>query len=35
VIKTEGKVYPFEAHKKMQSLLDANYRDVEQAKAAV
>jgi benzoyl-CoA reductase/2-hydroxyglutaryl-CoA dehydratase subunit BcrC/BadD/HgdB len=33
-MKTEGKVYPFEAHKKMQSLLDANYRDVEQAKAA-
>jgi benzoyl-CoA reductase/2-hydroxyglutaryl-CoA dehydratase subunit BcrC/BadD/HgdB len=33
-MQTEGKVYPFEAHKKMQSLLDANYRDVEQARAA-
>jgi len=33
-MKTEGKVYPFEAHKKMQSLLDANYCDIEQARAA-
>lgn len=32
-MKTEGKVYPFETHKKMQDLLDANYRDIEQAKA--
>lgn len=31
--KTEGKVYPLESHKKMQDLLDANYRDIEQAKA--
>lgn len=31
--KTEGKVYPLQAHKKMQALLDANYRDIEQAKA--
>ena len=32
-MKAEGKVYPFEAHKKMQSLLDANYCDIEQARA--
>jgi len=33
-MKTDGRVYPLEAHKKMQDLLDANYRDVGQAKAA-
>jgi benzoyl-CoA reductase/2-hydroxyglutaryl-CoA dehydratase subunit BcrC/BadD/HgdB len=32
-MKTEGKLYPLESHKKMQSLLDANYLDLEQAKA--
>jgi|YelNatPaOPRAMG01_1025707.scaffolds.fasta_scaffold39697_2 benzoyl-CoA reductase/2-hydroxyglutaryl-CoA dehydratase subunit BcrC/BadD/HgdB len=30
---TEGKIHPLQAHKKMQALLDANYRDMEQAHA--
>ena len=30
--RTEGKLYPLQAHKKMQALLDANYREIEQAK---
>jgi len=34
MMKNEGKVYPLESHKKMQALLDANYRDIEQARAA-